>query len=119
MIEVLSKKTDFSENRPRVLTPQNVQFWSHHTQQFQHSQIHKAKKFLEHNCLEYVGESLFLCHNIPGYNTRTYTIKRRKSSGEFVCNCQKALREDGKCSHVLALYYGFKIGLFKRGVKDE
>lgn len=96
---------------PGELTVENVQYWCHHTQDFANTQINKAKKFVEQNCLEYVGEGYFRCGPISGYNSRTYTIKKG-DDGEFHCNCQAA-KDGGGCSHRLALYYCFKLKYFK------
>src|SRR3990167_611267 len=94
---------------PKEITPKNVQYFSHHTQEYMQSQSHKAKKFVEHNCIRYIGDGSFECLPISGYNTRTYLIKKG-ANGEFNCNCQRALKGgEGSCSHVLALYYFFKI----------
>jgi len=55
------------------------------------------------------------------YNSTLYTIVREE--GRFVCNCQgwsyRERRGDGgadgcSCSHVLALFFCFKIGRFRR-----
>lgn len=96
---------------PREITPANVQYWSHHTQEFAQSQVTKAKKFVEHECYEYVGENLFRCGPIEGYNTRTYTIK--KVGETFHCNCQKG-RDGGQCAHILGLYYFLKLKPFRK-----
>lgn len=114
MVEVKVSKNKEESLGPRELTPQNVQYWSEHTQQFAQTQVHKAKKFVEHQCYEYVGDNLFRCANIPGYNIRVYTIKKNKTTGEFDCNCQKGKDGDGKCSHILGLYYAFKLKYFQK-----
>ncbi|KKL51297.1 hypothetical protein LCGC14_2296820 [marine sediment metagenome] len=111
-MEILNKQIETSEG-PAEITPENVQYWSHHSQEFAQTQIHKAKKFVEHQCYEYVGENLFRCANIPGYNTRVYTIKKN-NAGEFDCNCQKGKDGDGKCSHILGLYYAFRLKYFQK-----
>ena len=102
-----------ADEGPKELTVDNIQYWSHHTQQFAKSQVSKAKKFVEHKCYEYVGENLFRCGPIEGYNTRTYTIKKNPETNEFDCNCQAGLKQ--MCSHVLGLYYAFKLKYFKDG----
>ena len=98
---------------PREITVDNVQYWSHHTQQFAKSQVSKAKKFVEFKCYEYAGDGFFLCNPIKGYNTRTYTIRKNKLTGEFNCNCQKGMEGTNACSHILGLYYAFKTGYFQ------
>lgn len=118
MTSVVDREVEVSLG-PREITPDNVQYWSHHTQEFAQSQVHKAKKFLEYGCIEYSGEGFFICKPIPGYNSRTYTIKKN-SEGKFECNCQKAMQGSETCSHVLALYYAFKIKQFKpRKMEDK
>ena len=108
---VAQPQVEFSEG-PRELTPQNVQYFSHHTQEFAHSQVHKAQKFVEHGCIEYAGDGFFVCKPILGYNTRTYTM-RKNSAGSFECNCQKAREGAESCSHILALFWAFKLGIFR------
>lgn len=55
------------------------------------------------------------------YNSTIYTIVR--SEGRFVCNCQgwtfrerqgRGGRDGCSCSHILALFFAFKIGRFRR-----
>ena len=111
MVEIKTRQAEI-ELGPQDLTPHNIQYFCHHTQEFEHTQVEKAKKFLEHNCLEYTGEGFFICKPIEGYNTRTYTLRKDKD-GEFQCNCQFGRKGDG-CSHRLALYYAFKINYFKK-----
>ncbi len=98
---------------PRELTVDNIQYWCHHTQQFAKTQISKAKKFVENNCYEYNGDGFFLCNPIEGYNIRTYTIRKNKETDEFDCNCQKGMEGSGMCSHVLGLYYAFRLKYFQ------
>ena len=112
MVTVKSQKTQ-EDLGPRELSVENVQYFSQHTQQFAKSQIHKAKKFIEHKCYEYAGEGFFICNNIPGYNTRTYHIRKNQNTHEFDCDCQKSRDNSGMCSHVLGLFYAFKIKYFK------
>lgn len=112
-MEVLSPQTEFNEG-VRELTPENVQYWSHHTQLFAHSQVHKAMKFVQHGCYEYTGEGFFVCKNIEGYNSRHYVIKKNEDTQEFSCNCQFAMKHDGHCSHILGLYYCFKLSYFRK-----
>ncbi len=102
---------------PQEITSQNVQYFCHHTQQFAQTQVHKAQKFVEHKCYEYVGENLFRCGPIEGYNTRTYTIKKNPDTGEFDCNCQAGRTQ--MCSHILGLYYAFKLNYFKNGQNNH
>ena len=111
-MEVIEKQRELNEG-PKEITVETVQYWSHHTQQFARTQVSKAKKFIEHGCYEYTGDGIFLCNPIKGYNTRTYTIKKGKGEEEFDGNCQKGMQGSGVCSHVLGLYYAFKINYFK------
>lgn len=97
---------------PQELTPRNVQYFSHHTGQFEKTQVSKAKKFVEHNCYEYNGDGFFLCNPIIGYNKRTYTI--RKGKEDFECNCQFFVTKGQMCSHILGLYYAFKLNYFRK-----
>ncbi len=98
---------------PQEITPQNIQYFSHHTGQFEQSQVNKAKKFVEHNCLDYLGDNLFQCGPIIGYNKRTYTLKKGPD-GEFSCNCQFFVTKGKMCSHILALYYAFRLKYFQK-----
>ena len=118
MVTILERQTEFSMNEPREITIHNVQYWCHHTQKFAHSQVHKALKFVENKCYEYVGDGMFVCKNIEGYNSRHYNIKKSDTTKEFFCNCQYCKNNDGAmCSHILGLYYAFKLKYF--GDKDE
>jgi len=96
---------------------------------FTASQIKKAHKFVEHDCIEYKGLGVWICKplwymNKQGrlikYNHTTYTIKSGGSYG-FSCHCDGFLRskkiyESGtydptlpeeqvrpKCSHIRAV----------------
>ena len=92
-----------------------IQYYDHYTKTLKHTQRHKAKKFLKHDCIKYIGNSVFVCDPIQGYNTRTYTLKR--VNGEWTCNCQFFVRmsqrgENPICSHLQALFLAFKQGRF-------
>ena len=106
------KQSIETSSEPVELTPKNVQYWSHHTGQFEKSQVSKAKKFVEHNCYEYNGDGFFLCGPILGYNKRTYTI--RKGREDFECNCQFFVTKGQMCSHILGLYYAFRLKYFQK-----
>lgn len=110
-----------TEEGPEVITPENVMYFSHHTGEFTQTLPSKAKKFLKHKCLMYLGDGVFVCNNLPGYNVRQYTIQRKKKV--WTCNCQGWVKKckDGKlsgdgvnCSHLLALMYAFKIKYFQK-----
>jgi hypothetical protein len=111
-------QTEFSLGEPENLTIHNVQYWCHHTQKFAHSQVYKALKFVEKGCYEYVGEGMFICKNIDGYNSRHYAIKKNENTQEFDCNCQYCKNNDGAmCSHILGLYYAFKLKYFQKEMR--
>lgn len=93
---------------------QEVQFYSHHAKDLKYTQRNKVLKFLENQCIEYVGDNVFICKPISGYNKRTYTLVK-ESTGEFSCNCQFYVmnRRKGEtvfCSHLGALYEFFSKG---------
>jgi len=106
----------------------DVQYYDHYEQQLKQTQIHKARKFIKHNCIKYNkdGQS-FICEPIEGYNTRTYQMKKCPD-GRFTCNCQfissqnKRIRagilheDDMKpCSHIAALIIMFREKRFQGG----
>lgn len=98
-----------------------VQYYDHYLKTLKHTQKHKAKKFLKHNCIKYIGHSTFVCNPIEGYNTRSYTLKR--VNNKWTCNCQFFVRmslrgEDPICSHIMALFLAFKSGRFMRKRED-
>ena len=104
----------------------NVQFYSHHARELKHTQKHKVRKLLEHNCITYdMATHTFLCQPIPGYNRRQEPFRFYKETlggrTVFLCPCQwcqKMLKEwheeqDARgfdpdwlpsCSHCGALY---------------
>lgn len=99
-----------------------VQFYSHHAKELKYSQQQKIKKFLEYDCIKYDSiKKEYLCLPIPGYNTRTYTLKWNKELKEFECNCQGFQTKMKKylldpitapkpsCSHIGALYEHFAV----------
>lgn len=47
-------------------------------------------------------EHHYECLPIPGYNTRTYKLKRRDDHRGYVCNCQ-GYHKRGNCAHEKAL----------------
>ena len=119
-MEIIEKNREISEG-PKEMTADIVQYWCHHTQEFARTQVSKAKKFIEHGCYEYTGDGFFRCGPIEGYNTRAYTIRKEKGTNKFNCNCQKGREGSNMCSHVLGLYYAFKLNYFKnvpRGTQD-
>lgn len=91
--------------------PQEVQFYSAHARDLLQTQQHKIKKFIEHNCIAYAGNGVFICKPIPGYNKTTYEMMKGSTS-EFECNCQyfqskKRKGESAYCSHIGALFENF------------
>jgi len=107
----VSKKAEFK----------SVQYYSHHAQELKQTQKHKINKFLEFKCIVYDNiNKVYLCKNIPGYNSRTYTLHNKTVDKSFCCNCQgflATLKKTGRgtCSHVGALHEYFAINNKKRG----
>lgn len=138
------------------ITENNVQYWCRHTKELKYSQISKALKFIQYNCLRYVGDfdnpsfnslrenydhtkHIFIClplntyetHFAFGvnfskapfsadYNSSEYIIYKRPD-GTFECNCQgyqskkkrnEIIPNGANCSHILALFYMFKLKRF-------
>ena len=94
--------------------PGTVQIYSSTARELLQTQQHKIKKFIEHKCIEYAGNGVFICKPIPGYNKTTYEMKQNEK-GDFECNCQyfqkyKKIGERRFCSHLGALYEFFKRG---------
>lgn len=100
----------------------DIQYYSSLEKELKHSQIHKAKKFIEFKLIEYDKESKgFICKPIPGYNFTTYKLTPLKekiaigdSKIDFECDCQgfqtkKKKGETPFCSHLLALHYWFDL----------
>lgn len=146
MVIVAEREVEGSEG-PREITLENVRYWSKHTKELKGSQVKKALQFLQHDCLQYVGEDqeydvkgAFICLPLNtqesyseygrtwqkkpfaiDYNFSAYKIT--KGDGKtFVCNCQgwqtklkrnEVVAEGANCSHVLALYYAFKMKKFR------
>lgn len=89
---------------------ETIQHYDHILQKLTQTAKHKAKKLLEYNCLKRVSDLEWKCDPIPGYNTRTYTIKRLFVWDKYKCNCQ-GFNTYGKCVHtetVAALEEGEK-----------
>ena len=118
-VEVPTKSV-VTKELPEKLTPKNVQYYSHHTKQLAHSQVYKAMLFVLNKCIRYDEfEQVYFCDALKGYNTRNYRVEKKHKGFECSCQaCNKKIRE-GKynpeqeelaaCSHILALYYYFKI----------
>lgn len=131
---------------PLVLEPHTVRFWCRHTVELKGSQVRKAELFVEHDCLQYLGNNRFVCLPLNSeveflfegrvlrkrpfkvdYNSSEYLIERQ-GENTFSCNCQgwqtrarrgELVPEGANCSHVLALFYAFKLKRFQRKTMPE
>jgi len=124
----IKEKEATKEEPPKIFTKQNVIYWSNTLKQLQmldeqgirtYSIIEKAKRFLEHDCIDYVKKNkdlntggYYICKPIKGYNKTTYKIINNK--GNFECSCQFYNKVAKKipnliCSHILALKLQLKI----------
>ena len=79
-----------------------VQYFDIVTQKLVEPQETKIRKLLELNLLHKESDLVWKCDPIPGYNVRTYTIKRAYPGGPLKCNCQ-GFNKRGVCSHYIAL----------------
>ena len=79
---------------PKEITIDNVQYYSHHTKELKNTQVHKAIKFVQNNCIKYAGNNSFVCEPLIGYNSRTYTIEN--IGNHFTCNCQGYVTKERK-----------------------
>jgi len=109
-----------------------VQYYDHYEEKLKHSQELKAKKFVSMGLIGYNKEGqCFVCEPIPGYNTRTYQIKK-KLDGRFRCNCQYITTQERKieqgvlkeedskpCSHIAALIIMFREKRFKHDISES
>jgi len=86
--------------------PNDTQYWSEHVQALAYSQQVKVQKFIENDCIEYVGGSIYRCKPIPGYNTTTYRLDTNKDP--ITCTCQ-GFKKNGDCAHRGALYQFWKL----------
>lgn len=98
--------------KPEKLTKENIIYYSEHYKSLncpegKARQI-KARKFIEHNCIEWDRENkVWLCKPIKTYNKTTYHIKKTKEG--FDCSCQFYVQTGKICSHQLALYLYLKL----------
>ena len=127
-------------SEPQWYEPHTVRYWCRHTKELKGSQVKKAESFVTFDCLHYVGENRFVClplnrstefvwHGrvlrklafMHDYNSSEYLITRT-GDDTFECDCQgwqtKARRGEivvggANCSHVLGLYYAFKLKRFE------
>ncbi len=98
-----------------------VQYYDEYEEKLKKTQMQKAKKFIDHDCIKYNREGqTFICEPIEGYNTRTYQMTK-KLDGKFRCNCQFIVTQENKvvsgslhiddmkpCSHIAALIIMFR-----------
>ena len=93
---------EFDEREKMV----DIQYYDHLLKELKHSQEYKIQKFLDHDCVVFVGNNTFEVRPIEGYNTRTYTVNM--GGNEPTCNCQYCVMErkkgrSGICSHIGAV----------------
>ena len=143
MVTIETKQAEL-ELGPQEITPNNVMFWSVHAKELKgEGFLAKAQKFLEYDCLKYIGNNRFIClplndsksweyelqtfskkpyeHN---YNSRVYLMENK---GKWECSCQGwhtkekkgTGKEDGiQCSHTLALMLWLKLKPFSKGLRE-
>ena len=104
-----------------IESPETVQHYDHYEERLKHSQEYKARKFVEYGLVKYNRDGqCFVCEPIPGYNKRTYQM-RKTLDGRFRCNCQFTTTQEHKadtgvlsvddmkpCSHIAALIICFR-----------
>ena len=113
---------------PQSIDVNNVQYYSNHTKELAKSQVHKALCFAKLDLIKYAG-GVFVCEPIPGYNSTVYTIDKSKVYEDtFTCNCQGWMKKykegeiipgGANCSHVLALYFCFRMKKQFQGFEDN
>lgn len=131
---------EVSGEGPLAFTVDTVRYWSRHTRELKGNQVTKAEHFVRYDCLHYLGNNRFVCLPLntservvfegreflkrgfgKDYNNSEYIIDREERT--FRCSCQgwdtkrkrnELVPEGANCSHVLALFYAFKLGRFKR-----
>lgn len=107
MLDLKEIIDEWRKEQEKTESPVDVQYFSKILGECVQSQHHKARKFIEHECLQWDPDrKCFICLPIPGYNSTTYSLFHTKDS--FQCDCQafvKKYKESGHgfCSHVLAL----------------
>jgi len=87
-----------------------VQKYSVELREILKSQKEKMKKFIEHDCIEYIGHDKWNVLPIPNYNKNTYRVV---FDGEWDCNCQWRTLNGLKCSHIGAV----QMWLMRKGNK--
>ena len=76
-------------------------FYNHLTQQLSGSQVRKAQKLIELDCVKEVELGRWAVLPIAGYNSRTYSVNI--DGPEMTCNCQFQHKTGALCSHILAV----------------
>jgi hypothetical protein len=119
------------------LRDNGVQSYDEFKGEFTYSQRHKSMKFLEYDCLRYIGDNKFIClplneeteikwcgmtfqktPYITFYNTTTYLIIRDDQFA-FRCNCTGFRTKEKRfksglspdipfCAHIHALLHAFR-----------
>jgi len=84
----------------------DVQFYEVEWEELTRSQRYKAKRFIEENCIEFLGNNTWFCHPIKGYNKTCYTISCEEN--DWKCNCQFNALKGGLCSHILSVWLWLK-----------
>lgn len=132
MSDIINSPIIETYEQPEKLTPKNVCFYSHHLKILIDSKGNKiagvmnrkAILFLEHDCIRYDQyERVFFCDALKGYNKSNYRLTLNPETNKYECDCQgytsKVIKgELPFCSHLLALFYWFKIHNWNRS-KDK
>lgn len=136
MVELLARqlKEEFIEPEWTPLSdPHQVIKWSKTAGELNGGQRSKALKLVQYNCIQYLGDNIFLSlpidtHSSMEYAGRTfykvaadkdynkdptpYRMHRLLGSDEFVCTCQWNTKMHLPCAHILALKLCFKMRKF-------
>jgi len=118
MMPIMGKEQEHKPIHDPQPPSNQVQYYSSHARALLFSQQHKIGKFLEASCIQYQGGGVFICKPLEGYNKTTY-VMRKNEQGDFTCSCQHFSKTGTFCSHLGALFEGFKRRLFKNdGSRD-
>jgi hypothetical protein len=103
--------------------PRNVQFYSERERDLLQTQKNKILKLIEHDCIQYSGNGIFICKPLIGYNSTTYKLEKN-SWGDFECTCQAHQMKKKKgeyffCSHIGALTESFARKKFVKRIDDD
>ena len=85
--------------KPKRIEIKNVCYWFEKSGELLGGMKNKARKFLEHNCIEYKGNKQYICKPIQGYNSTTHQIDMIQEK----CTCQASKRNGIECSHIKAV----------------